>query len=175
MVLVLAVALATLVGSYYYLAPHWPAAEAPDTMETLIAISIVVVSMGAAAATRWGASGGTPASLARRRLGLALGFLLGVAAIGLLRALDAYHETSYTRRIDAEGSFFYFLLLFQTLVTLLYLVLVAVAQLWAWRARSDPRGLAPAANATLVGYFLVLSWSVVYLTLYLSPRLLSAV
>ena len=174
--LVLTVALATLVASYFYLAPRWPAATGPDTTEMLIAGSTILVTLATAAATMWSVGGGgTPEALARRQFGLALAFLLGLTVFGMLWALYRYHETGYTRAIDAEGSFFFLLLLFQSIVTLIHLVLVAAAQLWAWRAPSDPRGLAPAANAVLVGYLLVGSSAVVCATLYLSPRLLQRI
>jgi hypothetical protein len=175
MLLVLAVALATLVASYFYLAPRWPATASPDTTETLVAGALIFVALATAAVTLWSVRGGTLEALARRQLGLALAFLLGLIAVGMLWVLYRYHETTYTRAIDAEGSFFYVLIMFQLVVTLIHLMLVAAAQLWAWRAPSDPRGLAPAANAALVGYFLVGSSAIVCATLYLSPRLLQRI
>jgi cytochrome c oxidase subunit I+III len=174
LILVLAVALVTLVVSYFYLAPHWEAARPPDLTETLLALGAIAVMLASGAATWWGAGGTTPMQLSRRRLGLTLGVLVGLTTLGMLWLLYGYHETTYARAIDAEGSLFYILLVFQTLVTLLYLSLVTVALLWAWRAPSDVRGLSPAANAALVGCFLVIGWTIVVLTLYLAPRVLHA-
>jgi uncharacterized membrane protein YozB (DUF420 family) len=174
LLLALAAALATLVASYLYLAPRWSAAESPDQIELLLAIIALAVMLTSSAATRWGARGDTPARVPRRQFGLTTGAVIGIAMFGMVRLLYGYHETSYARRADAEGSFFFVLLVFQMLVTLLYVALTVVAVIWAWRAPSDPRGSAPAANATLVGYFLVVSWSVVVVTLYLSPRWLSS-
>ena len=170
LVLVLAVSLATLAASYFYLAPRWTVSEPPDQTETLLAIIGVAVMVTSGAATRWGAGGDTARLLPRRQLGLTLGVLTGLVMFGLLRLLYGYHETTFARAVDAQGSFFYGLLVFQMLATLLYLVVAVVALLWAWRARSDARGLAPAANAVLIGYFLVFSWSVEVVMLYLSPR-----
>lgn len=170
LILSLSVALITLVASYFYLAPQFAPSELPDQLETLLAIGAVAVALSSAVATWWGAGGRTPALLPRRQLGLALGVAITVAMLGMLWILSAYNETSYTRQIDAKGSLFFFMLGFQVIVTLIHLIIVAVALLWAWRAPSDPRGLAPAANATLVGYFAVVSWSIVAATLYLAPR-----
>jgi cytochrome c oxidase subunit I+III len=170
LVLALAVALATLVASYFYLAPRWPATEPPDQTELLLAATAVTVMLTSSAATRWGAGGDTAAGVSRRRFGLTFGAAIGVAMFGMLRLLYGYHETTYARQADAEGSFFYTLLMFQMLATLLYVVMTTVAALWSWRAPADARGLAPAANGALVGYFLVVSWSVVVVTLYVSPR-----
>jgi hypothetical protein len=61
---------------------------------------------------------------------------------------------------------------FQVLLTLLVLVMCVVAQLWAWLASSDERGLAASSNAALVTYFVAGSWVVIVATLFLSPRLL---
>jgi hypothetical protein len=175
MLLVLAVALATLVASYFYLAPRWPARMSSDPTEAIIAGCTVLVTLAAAGTTVWCVRGMTLEELARRQIGLGVGFLLGLIALAMLWALYAYHETSHTRAADAEGSFFFLLLLVQAIATMIYLVLAAAAQLWAWRTPSDPRGLAPAANAALVGYFLVGSSAVVCATLYLSPRLLQRI
>jgi cytochrome c oxidase subunit I+III len=170
LLLALAAALATLVASYFYLAPRWPSTEPPDDTEMLLAIIALTVMLASSAATRWGAAGDTATQVARRQLGLTLGVVTGVVMFGTLRLLYGYHETAYARQADAAGSFFYVLLVFQMLVVVAYVVMTAVAALWAWRAPLDPRGLAPASNATLVGYFLAVSWSVVATTLYFSPR-----
>jgi cytochrome c oxidase subunit I+III len=170
LVFVLAVALATLVASYFYLAPRWEIPEPPDLLEIVLAVSAAGAMLASGAATRWSAGGDTRELLARRQVGLALAALSGLAVLAMLAMLYGYHETSYARAIDARGSFFFLFFVFQVLVTVLYLVMLAVALVWAWRAPSDPRGLAPAANAALVGYFLPTGWSVVVVTLYLSPR-----
>ena len=175
LILVLVTALTTLVASYFYLAPRWVLSELPDLTETLLAITTTAVALASAGAVRWSAGGNTPALVGRRQLGLTLGVMLGLVAVVMLRMLYGYHETTYAREIDAQGSFFFLFLLFQAIVTLLHLVPTAVALVWAWRAPSDPRGLAPAANAALIGYFLVFSWGVAVATLYLAPRWFSAI
>jgi hypothetical protein len=99
-----------------------------------------------------------------------LGALSGMVMFGALRLLYGYHETTYASAVDAQGSFFFLLLVFQMLVVLTYVAMTAIAAVWVWRAAADPRGFAPAANGALVGYCLVASWSVVVAVLYLSPR-----
>jgi hypothetical protein len=63
------------------------------------------------------------------------------------------------------------LLGFQWLVAGLLLVMLAIAQLWAWLAPADPRGHGVLANTSLVGHFTLVSWLIVAATLYLTPRL----
>jgi heme/copper-type cytochrome/quinol oxidase subunit 3 len=167
-VLVLAVALASLLASYFYLAPRSTAGEA-DLTETLLAGSGVPVALALGAAAWWGSRHPSPGDLARRQLGLAVGFLLGLTLLGLLALLYRYRETQFTRALDADGSLFFILIVFQTLATALAVIMLTVGQLWAWRAPSDPRGLAAAANAVPVSWFVGASWLLVFATLYLFP------
>jgi heme/copper-type cytochrome/quinol oxidase subunit 3 len=61
----------------------------------------------------------------------------------------------------------YTLLGFQGLMILAGLVLMVVAQLWLWRRPEDPRGDAVTELAVPYWYFVVVSWLVVFATLYL--------
>jgi cytochrome c oxidase subunit I+III len=166
LMVVLATALATLVASYLYLAPRWNVVEPTDGTEIILASTAVAVALLAAAVTWWGGRGGTLDNAGRRRLGLTAGFLLDLTLLAVLWLLYAYHETAHTRSVDALGSFFYIMLLFQGIVTGMHALWTGVAQLWAWIAPTDLRGLSPARNVALVSYFLVLSWCVVVATMY---------
>ena len=170
LVLTLAVALATLIASYFYLAPRWPPVEPPDQMALLLASGALATTVLLAVATRWSARADAPRLVGTRRLGLTMAVALALVVCVMLWLLYGYHETAFTREIDARGSLVFIFLLFQMLVTLLHLVMTGVAFLWAWRSPFDPRGLAPAANAALLGYFLVASWGAAFATLYLAPR-----
>jgi cytochrome c oxidase subunit I+III len=162
---VLAVTLLTLVASYFYLALRWTTPPAIDTMEMIIAAagaSFMLVGAGVLHLTTRAGTG----ALARRRVGLVLATIIGLAALGLVLAAYAYRETSFTRALDAHGSLVYTLLGFQGAVTLGGLVLMTVAQLWLWRRPEDPRGDAVTELAVPYWYFVTASSVSVFLTLY---------
>jgi cytochrome c oxidase subunit I+III len=162
---VLAVTLLTLVASYVYLAVRWTQQPVVDTMETILgASSAALLAFGAGVlhlTTRRGAG-----ALVRRRIGLALVTIIGLAGLGLVWGAYAYREASFTRALDAHGSFVYTLLGFQALVTLAGIILMVVAQLWLWRRPEDPRGDAVTELAVPYWYFVAASAVVVFLTLY---------
>jgi cytochrome c oxidase subunit I+III len=163
---VVVTALTTLVASYLYLAPSWENTAEPDLTEQLLAATAVLLGLLAAVATWWGGRDENLTSASRRRFGLAAGFGLDLTLMGLLWLLYAYRETAHTRSIDAFGSFFYIMLVFQALIMIMHTLWTGTALTWAWRAPTDVRGLAPAANVAVVSYVLALSWVVVAATLY---------
>jgi cytochrome c oxidase subunit I+III len=165
LITVLAVALASLVASYFYLAARWPTQPAIDTMERIIGGACALLLLPSAVllhlTTR---PRGAPTP---RRIGLALASVAGLGALGLVYGAFAYRETGFTRSLDAHGSLVYTLLGFQGLMILAGLVLMVVAQLWLWRRPEDPRGDAVTELAVPYWYFVVVSWLVVFATLYL--------
>jgi cytochrome c oxidase subunit I+III len=163
---VLAVTLLTLVASYFYLAARWTERPAVDTMELIIAAASASVLLAAAGilylTTRRGKG-----ALVRRRIGLALATIMGIAGLGLVWGAYAYRETSFTRSLDAHGSLVYTLLGFQGAMMVGGIVLMTVAQLWLWRRPEDPRGDAVTELAVPYWYFVAASAVVVFLTLYI--------
>jgi hypothetical protein len=61
------------------------------------------------------------------------------------------------------------------MVVLTHLAMVGTAALWAWRAPDDERGLAPAKNGALMGYFAAANWFVTGAVFYVLPRITSPV
>jgi cytochrome c oxidase subunit I+III len=166
LILILGVALASLVGSYWYLgagpalAPRWsPAVVGPALVTVLLA--------AAGTASAWAARTGR--GRASCRLGLGASLLTHVAAVGLLghdlgaRSLDP--------RMDAAASIVVALGGFQAVVTGIAVVILAVALLWALVRPDDPRGRAPLLNGALVSAFAATSWVVAGATIHLSPHL----
>jgi hypothetical protein len=49
--------------------------------------------------------------------------------------------------------------------------MMIASTLWAFRAGSDPRGRGVALNSSLVSYFSVVNWAVVFAAVYLWPAL----
>jgi cytochrome c oxidase subunit I+III len=164
LIAVLAVTLASLVASYFYLAARWPTQPVIDTMERIIAGACGLFLLPSAVLLHL-----TTRRRARsaRRIGLALASVMGLAAFGLVYGAYAYREAEFTRTLNAHGSLVYTLLSFQGLVILAGLVLMVVAQLWFWRRPEDPRGDAVTELAVPYWHFVVASWVVVFATVYL--------
>jgi cytochrome c oxidase subunit I+III len=166
LLLVLGTALVTLVASYFYLGGAPVGGARPALSAPLVAAALLLSVSGAMAWTASTIGGGR---VGRRRLALAGAAGLLVAFLAL--TLFAYRATGSPPHESAYGSIVLGLLGFQWLVAGLLLVMLGLAQLWAWLSPADPRGHAVLANASLVSHFTLGSWLVVAATLYLTPRL----
>lgn len=170
-VLVLLVALGTLVASYFYLAARWDQPPSPDLQASILGCVATLLLASCCFLQRWVVRAWGASQVTRRRLGLAITFLLGIFVLITLLLLYGYHQTRFTAHIHAYDSMILIMILFQGVVTLLTLTLQAVAQAWAWLAPDDPRGIGAAANAAPISYFGFCSWVVITLTMYVSPWL----
>ena len=165
---VLATALVTLVASYFYLSDGPAAAsEAPSPLPEAIVATLLTIPAAAAAA--WAVRG-----IRRRRRGmvraaLAGTWLLSAAALGL--GVRAYPWSTLQPNLSAYASSVVGLLGFQWLVGIILLVVVSLAILWALRAPGDRRGHAVADNAGLLAAFTAVSAVLVFLVVYVTPRL----
>jgi cytochrome c oxidase subunit I+III len=169
-VLILATALTTVVASYFYLggnvAPRLagsPAApiERPALAAGLLALGLIPL-VAAIRGTGRGRRGLT-------RIGVTLA--LGLAAAHLWLLLDTWLHSGLTPATDGRHSGFVAVAGFHGVVSVVLLVMLALAALWAWSRPADGRGHAVAWNAGLVYCFVVASAAVVFGTLYLVPRL----
>jgi cytochrome c oxidase subunit I+III len=171
-VLVYAIALATLVASYLYLAPRWKDPEVPDLTSGLTA-ALVFGSVAATAVLNWwGGRSDKPTEASIRRFALTASTLLDVTALGLIFVLFAYHELGSTAGEHAQQSLLYLFLVFSLMVVLTHFAIVGTAALWAWRAPEDELGLAPAKNGAIMGYFSAANWLATGAIFYLIPRIL---
>jgi heme/copper-type cytochrome/quinol oxidase subunit 3 len=166
LITVLAVAVLSLVTSYLYLAARWTEQPQIDTIEMGLAATCALVLLTGAGVLRLTIRP-RPGTTTRRRLGLAGSTLIALVALGLLWGLYAYRETTFTRALDAHGSFVYTMLAVEALLVAGGLVFMIAAQLWLWRRPDDPRGDAVAELAAPYWYFVAASSVVVFLTLYL--------
>jgi cytochrome c oxidase subunit I+III len=168
LLLVLATALLTLVASYFYLgngALGWAPVPPPVT-PALGGTALLLLASGAMG---WAGSTLGRDTVGRRRLALAAttGAVLAFGALTIL----AYRAMAIPSDESAYGSILLGLLGFQWLVAGLLLVMLLLAQLWAWLSPADPRGHAVLGNTSLVTHFTLVSWLVLAGTLYLTPRL----
>jgi cytochrome c oxidase subunit I+III len=168
LLLVLATALATLVASYVYLgdgarawAPAAPDLRLPALATALLAAAGAAVAIGVVALRR--------ARTGWCRLGFAAATALGVAFIAT--TVMTCRAAGIVAHEGAYGSIVLGLLGFQWLVVTLAVVMLGMAQLWAWLAPRDPRGHGVALNTALVLGFCVVSWLVVFATVFVGPRL----
>jgi cytochrome c oxidase subunit I+III len=168
LVLVLATALVTLVACYFYLggATLDGARVMPPLAAPLAATALLLAAGGA---MLWAGRTIGTGRIARRRLALAA--TSGLATLFVALTILSYRAMGVPPHESAYGSILLGLLGFQWLVMGLLLVMLGLAQLWAWLAPADPRGHAVLLNASLVSHFTLGSWLVVAATLYLTPRL----
>jgi cytochrome c oxidase subunit I+III len=168
LIAVLATALLTLVASYVYLGDGtlaW-APRAPALAGAAIAAGLSVASgLAMLVAVR---AAGRPTVWARR-LALAGATALAIASVAVSHGEHAALGSPAGE--SAYGSIVLALLGYQWLVTGLAVCMLAVAQLWAWLAPTDPRGAAVLLNSGLVVGFAVFNGLVVFATVYLTPRL----
>jgi hypothetical protein len=59
---------------------------------------------------------------------------------------------------------------YQWIVVGLVIAMLVIAQLWAWLAPADPRGIGVLLNTGLVVGYSVVNWLVVFALVYLTPR-----
>jgi hypothetical protein len=166
LVLVLATALATLLASYAYLVGGEPAPRPSSALTALMAS----LALGmAAAATRAMTAAANRRGRWAPRLALAATTVTHAAALAL--TVTAFLASDVVAAHDARQSIVFGLLGFQWIVTVLVLVMLGVAQIWAWRAPGDVRGVAVTLNAALISYFTAIGGLVVLVTLHLAPVL----
>jgi cytochrome c oxidase subunit I+III len=165
--LVMATALATFIGSYFYLGdgPGWPPV-APAAGSATAATGVALVATG----TTW--VFGRAVRKRRttpRRIGLIATAVLTVAFLHL--SFRGWTELGIRPRESAYASAFVGLLGFEWVMAITLLVLLAGSLAWAFTKPADPRGHGLALIGELQGYFLAGSWIAVYVVLYLVPRL----
>ncbi len=168
-VLVMATALATIVSSYFYLGGNVRVggearAAAPlgrAALATLLLIAGVIPMMWATRGTRSG-----------RPVPLRAGVLaaIALAATHLWLMLDILLASGLAPAGSGRDSGFVGVAGFHAVVTVVLLVMLAVAVIWALARPSDARGHATVWNAGLVYYFTAVNGAVAFAVLYLVPR-----
>jgi hypothetical protein len=172
LMLVYTIALTTLVASYLYLAQRWADPEAPDLVSGILASSVLGAVAPAAILNWWAARNGRRERSGVLRFALTGSTVLDAIAIAFLLLLFAYSGVGLTAATHAQQSLFYLFVAFSLLTILTHVAIAGTACIWSWRSPGDERGLAPAKNGALAGYFAVASWVVSGATLYVLPRVI---
>jgi hypothetical protein len=96
---------------------------------------------------------------------------MGLAGAHLWLLRDAVMAAGLAPATDGRDSAFAAVAGFQALVTLILLVMLGVAAVWAVARPGDARGHGAAWNASLLYYFTAASGAITVATLYLLPRI----
>jgi cytochrome c oxidase subunit I+III len=171
LILFAAIALASLVLSYFYLRlenPVWPPAGIPDPGLLAPALAAALVVAGAAAV-----------GLAQARLGRAdqRGFVAGLAAALVLTGAGVAVQVRDVAALGldpgahAYGSVFATLTGFVLLVTAAAVIMLLTALYWAVRGLYSARRRAPVANVVRFATANAVMWIVGFATVYLGPHL----
>jgi heme/copper-type cytochrome/quinol oxidase subunit 3 len=165
---------AALIASYFFLRFKWgvewppgdippPGVELPLVMSALLWSSSIPVHMadrGIRRGDQW-----------RLRMGLAAGFVLGAAFLGL-QGLE-YAETleAFTPTTDVYGSLFFTITGFHGLHVFVGLMFSLWTQVRAWRGAFDRDRHLTVQNFTMYWHFVDAVWVFILFTIYLSPSL----
>lgn len=161
---------AFLLFAYFYLASMavgaWPPDGAPDLKLALPNTAILIVSSG----TMWWAEAGIKKGRQwQLRLGLAATLLLGIIFLAL-QALE-YSNKTFTPATGAYGSLFFTITGFHGAHVFAGLLMNVVIQIWAWLGQFTTRRHLAVSNIVLYWHFVDVVWIVVFVSLYLAPRL----
>lgn len=163
---------AALIASYFYLknsSPVWPQGgiEPPELLLPSINAAILLLS---SLPVWWADSGIRKGDQRRLKLGLAAGFVMGVAFL-VLKYIE-YSAKDYTWSTNAYGSIVWTITGFHSAHVVVLLIKTLVVETLAFRGYfSERRNIGVQANG-LYWHFVVLAWVPLFATLYLSPRLL---
>jgi len=170
LVVILSVAMATAVASYFYLGagPNpLPAGAAPPPLAP--ALWATAATVLAAVATRLlTRATDRRASGARLRAALAA---LALHALFVWLAVQSFRSGDFDPKLSGYASSVLLVLGYTWATGVGAAGMLLAAVLWAWRKPDDPRGRGVALNASLVSYTATGCWLVALAVVYLWPRL----
>lgn len=172
MIVIEATVFASLIASYFYLkvsSPVWPpdGIKPPELLLPSINAGILLLS---SLPVWWADSGIRKGDQRRLKIGLAVGFVMGVAFL-VLKYIE-YSAKDYTWTTNAYGSIVWTITGFHSAHVVVLLIKTLVVETLAFRGYfSERRSIGVQVNG-LYWHFVVLAWVPLFATLYLSPRLL---
>ena len=169
MITLIAICVALFEFSYFFIRLQhtvWPFANLPLPGLLLPSLATVGV-LGAAAAMYWANHRIEEEDGMGLRLSLAVAFILGAAAVGLvvydLRSLPFDHTT------NAYGSLYYTLAIFAVAILIGGLAQNLFTQVWAWLGRYSAREHVAVDIGALYWYAAVVFWLILVGTVYVGP------
>lgn len=174
LIMIEAVTFATLVFAYFYLratVPAWPPRgySPPDLVLPTITLALALVSVPAMYVADTGLAVG---ERGRYLAGAGTAFVLGIALI-VLEAI-AINQLPFDWRIDAFGSIVWAFVGAWLLAVFIALIQAIIVLIAAAQGSYTQRRRVGVQNLALYWYFIVAVWLVVYLVVYISPRLIGA-
>lgn len=172
MIAIEATVFGALIASYFYLkvgAPVWPpdGIAPPDLLLPSINAGILLLS---SLPVWWADRGIQKGDTGRLKLGLAVGFLMGVVFL-VLKYIE-YSGNDYSWSTNAYGSIVWTITGFHSAHVIVLLIKTLVVEVLAFRGYfSEQRNIGVQVNG-LYWHFVVLAWVPLFATLYLSPRFL---
>lgn len=162
---------ASLISSYFYLhlvVPTWPPAGIPRPELTIASIETVVLLLSSAPMV-WAERSIHHGNQRGLRWGLLLNFVLG--AIFLALQFSEYSGLEFGPQQNAYAAIFYTTTGFHGLHVAFGLLMNLFLQLRAWLGHFTARRYLAVQNVALFWHFVDAVWIVIFLSLYLSPRL----
>ncbi len=178
--LVMAIALATLVFSYFYLrlngepapgagAPPWPPPGLPPP-DLRFGLAYFLPLAAGGGLLYWAERGIRQGRQGRLLAGTGLSAAAGLAFIAL-QAVEFYNA-GFSPTTHAYGSLFFTLAGYQTVVVIGAVILGAVVFVQGWLGYFNRRRFLAVQNTAMYWYYTLFNWLVLFLTLYLSHHLL---
>jgi cytochrome c oxidase subunit I+III len=171
-ILLIATCTALFLFSYFYITlAHvaWPMDNIEPPNLLLPAIGTVAILL-AAGAMFWANRRITHDNLAGMRIGLALAFVFGAVAAGVL--IYDLSQLPFSHSINAYGSLYWTLTIFLIALLLGGLGQNLFTQIWSWFGRYSAREHVAVDIGGLYWYALVVFWLLLAGTVYLSPYIL---
>jgi heme/copper-type cytochrome/quinol oxidase subunit 3 len=161
---------ASLIAGYFYLqsnADSWPPAgtEVPELLLPLIGTVLLV---GSSLPMWWADRSIAAGNHLGLRIGLALGFLMGAAFLGI--QIVEYSRKTFDLDTNTYSSLFFTITGLHGLHVLIGLLMNLYVQLRAWLGHFSPRRRLAVQNTVLYWHFVDAVWIVILATVYLSPR-----
>ncbi|MCE7984340.1 MAG: cytochrome c oxidase subunit I [Caldilinea sp. CFX5] len=169
MITLIAICVALFEFSYFYIRLQhavWPFGNLPLPGLVLPGLATVGV-IGAAAAMYWANRRIEQEDVMGLRISLAVAFVLGAAAVGLV-VYDLLH-LPFDHTLNAYGSLYYTLAIFAAAILLGGLAQNLFTQVWAWVGRYSAREHVAVDIGALYWYAAVVFWLVLAGTVYVGP------
>jgi cytochrome c oxidase subunit I+III len=169
LILLVGIALTCLLFSYFFIrwqSPTWPPDNLPLPVLTWVGIGTLFMVLNGGA-LRWTLGQVKAGKLGRLRLGLAIAFVLEVAAAALL--VYDLSQLPFDWRLNAYGSLFWIINGFLLLTLLTGMGMNLFIQGWSWRGIYDAERYEPVENTAVYWTALIGVWVITVGVLYLLP------